>query len=74
MPFDKWACDHLEEQLFPTAAWGRRYVGSHSDASGKNPSVYRVVSAVDKNKITFTNGVNADVTLDRGKYVSIRHG
>ena len=68
VPFDRWACDHLEEQLFPTAALGKRYLASHAVAT-TDPTIYRIVSAEPGNKITFTNGAHGPVTLETGKYV-----
>lgn len=72
VPHDKWACDHLEEQLFPLQAWGRRYMGTHTASSGKDPSLYRVVSADDNNTITFLPAVHAPITLNRGQYADLR--
>jgi hypothetical protein len=70
VPYDKWACDHLEEQLYPLEAWGKDYIGAHTKSSGSDPNVYRIVSAADKNKITFDpSSVHATVTLDKGKFV-----
>lgn len=71
IPFDKWACDHLEEQLFPLAVWGKRYLATHTVSSGKDPALYRVVSGADGNQLTFGNGVHAPVTLDSGKWIEV---
>ena len=71
IPFDKWACDHLEEQLFPVKSWGRRYVGTHTISSKQDPNIYRVVSAAQANKITFDPPVHKSVVLDRGKFIDI---
>ena len=69
IPFDKWACDHLEEQMFPVRAWGKRYMASHTKSSGTDPNVYRVVSAEDNARITFTPPVHKPVVLHKGKYL-----
>ena len=71
IPFDKWACDHLEEQLFPLGVWGKRYLATHTVSSGKDPALYRVVSGADGNQLTFGNGVHAPVTLDSGKWIEL---
>ena len=71
VPFDKWACDHLEEQLFPVKSWGRRYMGTHTISSQKDPNIYRVVSATQGNKITFDPPVHKPVVLNRGKFIDI---
>ncbi|MCB9507790.1 MAG: IgGFc-binding protein [Myxococcales bacterium] len=40
-------CDHLEDQLLPTSAWGRRYVAPKLAPRGDEPDVYRVVALQD---------------------------
>lgn len=69
VPYNKWACDHLEEQLFPLSTWGKRYIATHPVSSGKDPAAYRVISAAADNKISFTNGVASNVTLGDGKFI-----
>ena len=69
VPFDKWACDHLEEQMFPTKVWGKRYMGTHTTSSGTDPNVYRVVAADNATKIKFNPAVRGAVTLNKGKWV-----
>ncbi|MBI5481292.1 MAG: IgGFc-binding protein [Deltaproteobacteria bacterium] len=69
VPFNKWACDHLEEQLFPVTAWGKRYVGTRA-VSTTNPNLWRVLSGHDGNQLQFSPAsVNAAVTLDKGQWV-----
>jgi hypothetical protein len=71
VPYDKWACDHLEQQIFPTKSWGKRYIATQT-ASGADPSVYRIVSAKKDNEITFAPAsVHAPVTLDEGQMVEL---
>jgi len=69
VPFDKWACDHLEEAIFPTSVMGKRYIGSHTTSSGNDPSLYRVVSAAGENIISFDPPVHGTVKLEKGKWV-----
>ena len=69
VPYSKWACDHLEEQMFPTRSWGKRYMASHTLSSGSDPNIYRVVASDDNVKIKFTPAVRAEVTLSKGKWV-----
>jgi hypothetical protein len=69
VPHDKWACDHLEEQMTPLATWGSRYLVAHTASSGKDPSLYRIVSAADGNRISFNPGVHASATVDSGQYL-----
>ncbi|MFO0609673.1 MAG: IgGFc-binding protein [Polyangiales bacterium] len=53
VPVARPACDHLEEQLFPNETWGRDYVVSALRDRGTNPSVVRIVSQADGNRITY---------------------
>ncbi|MFH1132716.1 MAG: IgGFc-binding protein, partial [Pseudomonadota bacterium] len=69
VPFDKWACDHLEEQLFPIESWGKHYIGTHTLSSGTDPCIYRVLSAENNNQITFDPAVVSPTTLQAGTYV-----
>ena len=68
VPYDKWACDHLEEAIFPTSAMGKRYIGSHTTSSGKDPSLYRVVSASGENIISFDPAVHPTKKLGGGEW------
>jgi hypothetical protein len=76
IPFNKWACDHLEEQLFPLTAWGKHYVGTKT-ISATDPNLWRVVSGEAANLIQFnppisdkiTNQTIGQVTLDKGKWL-----
>ena len=71
VPFDKWACDHVEEQIFPLKSWGRRYLGTHTISSKKDPNIYRVVSAAQGNQITFEPPVHKPVVLHRGQFIDV---
>ena len=55
IPHDRPACDHLEEQLFPTTAWGHSYAVSpfHFHTTGTEMSVIRVMSQRDGATLTF---------------------
>lgn len=70
-------CDHLEEQLFPLAAWGTRYVGARHpqrvpDTHPEPEAVYwRVIAATDGTVVSFTPpapGLGESVALDAGAY------
>lgn len=70
VPYDAWACDHLEEMAFPTATWGTTAVMSAPrmpSASGVAPSRYRVLAESSGTVITFTPAVTSDVTLSAGE-------
>lgn len=71
VPFDRWACDHLEEALFPVEAWGRSFlVGATRPIRGE-PNLMRIVSAADGNQIEIDPVSTGALTLDRGRYFEI---
>jgi hypothetical protein len=73
MPVDSYACDHLEEMMFPRATLGDLLVMTapdHPSRSGQAPAVYRVMSAIDNNFITFTPSTVAfDRTVNAGEFI-----
>ena len=69
VPFNKWACDHLEESIVPTAVMGKRYIGSHTTSTGKDPSLYRIVSASGENIISFDPAVYKTTKLEKGNWI-----
>ncbi|HEY3356202.1 MAG TPA: IgGFc-binding protein [Polyangia bacterium] len=69
VPYDKWACDHLEEQLFPVTAWGKAYVATRA-VSTNDPNLWRIISGHDGNQIDFNPAsVHASITLNKGEWV-----
>lgn len=71
VPFNKWACDHLEEQLFPYETWGTHFVASQSFRENNEPDVWRILSGADENLITFTpSSIHDPVTLNKGQFIT----
>lgn len=71
VPYNRYACDHLEEQLFPNETWGTRYAVSPTapQLTPEEPTWVRVLSNADGNGLTITPPVaGAPATLDRGEY------
>ncbi len=58
VPYDKFACDHVEEQLFPFETWGKSFAMvpsapillSNGNQSGTPPSYYKVVAGCPLSK------------------------
>ena len=71
MPFNRWACDHLEEALFPQDAWGTEsiVVKTQPPMGRSEPNVVRIVSGADSNSITFDPAVTGGRTLNRGEFM-----
>lgn len=70
---DDWCCtEHLEEQVYPTTAWGRDFVITRSPqrgASWAEPDIYRVMA--DRVRTTVTTnlpGADASFTLEPGQW------
>ncbi len=66
------ACDHLEEQMFPTTTWGRTYaVSQFRDRSSTESSLIRVIAQRDGVTLTF-DGITAPAacgrTLNQGQF------
>lgn len=72
VPYDRWACDHLEEQMVPLDNWGQKVIVAQTQPQiAGEPNVFRVVSGSDGNSITFDPPVHAPVTLGKGQYLEL---
>lgn len=79
MPYSNFACDHLEESMFPIETLGQDLIvtAPHAVAAiDVNPGqpdfmFVRVLSAADANEITFDPPVAAPVTLGAGQWIEI---
>ena len=72
MPFDSYACDHLEEMMFPLETWGTRTLMTAPRAPSGNSNaatLYRVLSGDTANFITFQPQVHAPVQLNSGEFI-----
>ncbi len=72
VPFDEAACDHLEEMMLPRSTWGTEVAMVAPTAPGLTgvaESIYRVLSGVDGNVVTFSPPVAEGVELDDGEYL-----
>jgi len=75
VPFDTWACDHLEEQMIPSETWGSDYIVARTEPQSPGvpePNVVKIVSREDDNTIDFDPpAVHTSVTLAKNEYVEI---
>lgn len=79
MPYSNFACDHLEESMFPVDALGQDLIvtapqsvaGIDSNPGQPDFMFVRVLSAADANEITFDPPVHAPVTLGAGQWIEI---
>ena len=68
VPFDRFACDHLEEVLPPLRTWGTRAVITRPQVPSGSGSIVRVISGADDNEITFDPPLQPPLRLARGSY------
>ncbi|MFH1436810.1 MAG: IgGFc-binding protein [Pseudomonadota bacterium] len=73
VPFNRWACDHLEEQMFPLEAWGKEYVFARTVpmfTDNPEPNIYKLLSGRDGNVITFDPPTaHPEIILHEGQWV-----
>ncbi len=77
IPFSRWACDHIEESMFPTETLGQdlmvtapQSVRHITSEPGRPDNMFiRVMSAADGNTIDFDPPVNPSVTLNAGQWI-----
>ena len=75
IPFSKWACDHLEEALFPQETWGKHFVVGFTqqiEISSAETNLVRVVAAEDDTHVTFTPSfIATSRTLSAGEWLEV---
>ncbi len=79
MPATSFACDHIEESLFPVTTWGTEVlvtapqaVAGAAAASGlPDPQIVRVFSGADNNAITLDPPLFPGGTLNKGEYADV---
>ena len=74
VPFDRWACDHLEEGMFPVETWGRSLVMTapmRPEGGDVAPTLYRILAHEDGTELSFSGGVHEAATLDAGELLEL---
>jgi hypothetical protein len=76
VPWDRWACDHLEEQLFPVESLGTSAFVAPTHSLRGEPNLLRIVSAADANEIRLEPPIEPPFVLGLGEYreFTIREG
>jgi len=68
------ACDHLEEQLFPTNTWGNEVAVSALRDRGYESYLLRVIAAQDDTMVTYTpSWARRPDRLRRGQHIEFEH-
>lgn len=68
VPFNRWACDHLEEQIPPAETLASEYVVAPPPNLRNEPFFVRIVSTVDDNQVSLLGVEVAPFTLARGAF------
>ncbi len=67
-------CDHAEEMIPPVGALGSSYAGvMHAPRQGE-PSIWRIIGAVDGTQLSWTPDVGGPAQLDAGQVVEFTTG
>lgn len=73
LPWNRWACDHIEEIMLPVEAWGEDILVSASEAIAcqpRVPNMVRVLASRDDTRVSFAPATaHEPVTLDEGDFV-----
>jgi len=73
VPYDAWACDHLEEMMFPTATWGTTTVMTSPRLPGNSSAVartkYKVIALNGSTQISFDPPVTGAQTVSAGQVI-----
>ena len=64
---DVCCADHLEQQMFPVATWGKTYVAAKSFARGAEKDYWRVLASENGTQVTFNPLVQQPRTMNRGE-------
>ena len=71
IPHGNCCCDHLEEMLFPTQAWGKSYFAVPVEMRGTAPDIWRIVASEDNTTVTVPASVGGSFTLNAGQFKQI---
>ncbi|GAB4303860.1 MAG: hypothetical protein Kow0090_19440 [Myxococcota bacterium] len=78
VPYNKMACDHMEEQLFPFSRWGHTYIGARSKpvGNGQGKDLWRIVAGVNGTSVRIdppVPGVQTPFILNAGNRREFYH-
>ncbi len=72
VPTNQYACDHLEEQMFPTSTLGSGFDFCRSKPRGTEPDLVRIVASSDETTISTSPALpGTPVTLNAGEWVEL---
>jgi hypothetical protein len=74
VPHNRWACDHLEESIFPLEAWGRDFTVAATQPLRSEPNVVRILAQRAGTVVRFDPPVTPDATLAAGQVYEFETG
>ncbi|MBL92718.1 MAG: hypothetical protein CMH56_13015 [Myxococcales bacterium] len=74
IPAETYACDHIQQQLFPTNTWASEYVAAKFKPRGTEDDLWRILAGTNGTEFETMPPLPelANVTLNRGEMVEIR--
>jgi hypothetical protein len=74
VPFDRWACDHVEEVMQPLESWGKDIIvalTAQPECRDAQPNIVRVLASHDGTRVTLEPELHDPVTLDEGEVLQV---
>ncbi|MCS6857520.1 MAG: IgGFc-binding protein [Sandaracinaceae bacterium] len=73
VPYNRWACDHLEEQIPPAESLGNAFVASIGHRLRPEPNLLRILGIRDNTRVMLQPSPQGDgtYTLNRGEFVEV---
>jgi hypothetical protein len=76
VPFNRWACDHIEESMLPLETWGSDVLVAQTNSvsckhEGELPDILRVLASEDDTRVGFAPSLHETVNLDRGEFIDV---
>jgi len=72
IPYNFWACDHLEEMMFPLQTWGKHFMVGLTNPvrpATNETNLIRVLSGENGVQVSFNPAVENPATLNAGEYI-----
>ncbi|MBN1770852.1 MAG: IgGFc-binding protein [Deltaproteobacteria bacterium] len=74
VPYNRWACDHLQDQMPPVASWGVDHVSmTVGPAGGGGPNLVRILADTDGTTVTIDppQSGTGSLELDAGEWAEV---
>ncbi|MFO0570931.1 MAG: IgGFc-binding protein [Polyangiaceae bacterium] len=69
IPYNVYACDHLEQMIPPIRALGHEYVGVSHKPRGGEPAYWRIMGIVDGTVLSWSADIGGPTTIDQGQII-----